>query len=73
MPVVDQAVARVVGKNLRALCILHARGNLGALQGLYEAFELVGTEPRVGKPRVGCGSGFGGPGGGSDGPGGGFF
>ena len=34
---------------------------------------LVGTKPRVGKPRVGSGSGFGGPGGGSGGPGGGFF
>ena len=27
----------------------------------------------MGKPRVGSGSGFGGPGGGSGGPGGGFF
>ena len=34
---------------------------------------VVGTKPRVGKPRVGSGSGFGGPGGGSGGPGGGFF
>ena len=33
---------------------------------------LVGTEPRVGKRRVGSGSGFGDPGGGADGPGGGF-
>ena len=32
----------------------------------------VGTKPRVGKPRVGSGSGFGGPGGGSGRPGGGF-
>ena len=31
----------------------------------------MGTKPRVGKPRVGSGSGFGGPGGGSGGPGGG--
>ena len=32
----------------------------------------VGTKPRVGKPRVGSGSGFGGPGGGFGGPGCGF-
>ena len=35
--------------------------------------KLVGTKPRVGKPRVCSGSGFGGPGGGSGGSGGGFF
>ena len=34
---------------------------------------LVGTKPRVGKPRVGSDGGFGGPGGGSSGPGGGFL
>ncbi len=34
---------------------------------------LVGTKPRVGEPRVGSASGFGGPGGGSGGSGGGFF
>ncbi len=33
----------------------------------------MGTRPRVGKPRVGSGSDFGGPGGGSGGPRGGFF
>ena len=33
---------------------------------------LAAAKPRVGKPRVGSGSGFGGPGGGSRGPGGGF-
>ena len=33
---------------------------------------LVGTKPRVANPRVGSGTGFGGPGGGSGGPGGGF-
>ena len=32
----------------------------------------MGTKPRVGKPRVGSGTGFGGPGGGSGGPGGDF-
>ena len=31
-----------------------------------------GTKPRVANPRVGSGTGFGGPGGGSGGPGGGF-
>ena len=36
-------------------------------------YTLVGTKPRVAKPRVGSGTGFGGPGGGSGGPGGGFF
>ncbi len=30
----------------------------------YAQFFLVGTKPRVGKPRMGSGSGFGGPGGG---------
>ena len=30
---------------------------------------LEGTKPRVANPRVGSGTGFGGPGGGSDGPG----
>ena len=34
--------------------------------------KLVGTKPRVANPRVGSGTGFGGPGGGSGGPGGGF-
>ena len=34
--------------------------------------RLVGTKPRVAKPRVGSGTGFSGPGGGSGGPGGGF-
>ena len=33
---------------------------------------LEGTKPRVANPRVGSGTGFGGPGGGSGGPGGGF-
>ena len=33
----------------------------------------MGTKLRVGQPRVGSGSGFGGPGGDSGGPGGGFF
>ena len=33
----------------------------------------MGSKRRVGKPRVGSGSGFGGPGGGSGAPGGGFF
>ena len=32
---------------------------------------LEGTKPRVANPRVGSGTGFGGPGGGSGGPGGG--
>ena len=34
---------------------------------------LEGTKPRVANPRVGSGTGFGGPGGGSGGLGGGFF
>ena len=33
---------------------------------------LEGTKPREANPRVGSGTGFGGPGGGSGGPGGGF-
>ena len=33
---------------------------------------FMGTKPRVANPRVGSGTGFGGPGGGSGGPGGGF-
>ena len=33
---------------------------------------VEGTKPRVANPRVGSGTGFGGPGGGSGGPGGGF-
>ena len=33
---------------------------------------MEGTKPRVANPRVGSGTGFGGPGGGSGGPGGGF-
>ena len=34
---------------------------------------MVGTKPRVGKPRVGSGGAVGGPGGGFGGPGGGFL
>ena len=50
-------------------CTPRGPGGRRITTGVY---ILEGTKPRVANPRVGSGTGFGGPGGGSGGPGGGF-